>query len=200
MNWIKKIWNDPVLSSLIATTILALLTFLLDRYSSTKFLERIPDWGWAIVVIVSMILIAFAVFKKFEYNPNTIERERKTFDKLTNSRLQQYNIDFMRQQNLRSGYTLEDIQPFYNFRSVKTDPTYKFINPKLNRIANKLFDNIIKVVDIITQNSTAGHNNVIRLGDRIRNDKNEMDELHSYAENIVKYYDKLVKESYKLGL
>jgi hypothetical protein len=147
-----------------------------------------------------MVLIAFAIFKKFEYNPNIIERERKIFNKITNGRLQQHNIDFMRQQDLRGGYKLEHIEPFFGFRDVKVDPAYKFINPKLRKIANKLFDNIINVVDIIGQNSTPDHNDVIKLGDGIRNDKARMDELHSYAENIVKHYNKLVEEAYKLGL
>ena len=106
----------------------------------------------------------------------------------------------MRQQDLRGGYRLEDIKPFFDFRDVKADPTYSFINPKLNKIAGKLFDNIIKVVDIISQNSTPEHNNVIRLGHNMRNDNVRMGELHGYASNIVKYYNKLVQEAHKLGL
>jgi hypothetical protein len=149
MNWFKKIWNDPVFSSLIATGFIALLTFLLDKYSSIGFFEKIPNWGWSIVIILFIVLISYAIFKKFEYNPNTIERERKIFNKIIKERLRQSNIDFMRQQNLRGSYRLEDIQPFFDFRDVKADPTYKFINPKLNKITNDLFDNIIKVVDII---------------------------------------------------
>ena len=200
MNWMRKIWNDPVFSSLIAAGLIALFTFLFDKYSSINFLKKIPNWGWAIVIILFVLLIIYAIFKKFEYNPNTIERERKTFNKITTERLRQHNIDFMRQQDLRGGYRLEDIKPFFDFRDVKADPTYSFINPKLNKIAGKLFDNIIKVVDIISQNSTHEHNNVIRLGHNMRNDNVRMGELHGYASNIVKYYNKLVQEAHKLGL
>jgi hypothetical protein len=48
MIWVRKIWNDPVFSSLIAASFIFLLTFLFDKYSSTNFLEKSPNWEWAI--------------------------------------------------------------------------------------------------------------------------------------------------------
>lgn len=203
MSWLKKIWKDPVWSSVIASAFVSVCAILLDKYSTLDFLDKIPSWGWIIILIVFICFILYGIYRKitnFEYNEYNFLKEKEIFEVIINGLLPSSSIDFMRDQNFRSSFRYEYIKVFFDFRDKKKNPKYAFINPRLEKTKTKLFDNIISLVDIVTQYSVSNSNNVVLLYDSIRNNNEKMKELHTYADNICKYYDKLVKDGHRLGL
>jgi len=161
----------------------------------------IPIWVIAAVIILGLLLISvYQKFKVFEYNENNIQNDKELYHKLLDEILPDYSIEFIRNQNFRDSFRLENIQPFYDFRRLQQNPKYTFINPKIDRVKANLFNNIIDLVDIITTKSVPNENNIILLFDSVLNDNLKIKEIHDYANNICKYYDQLVAVGRENGL
>lgn len=197
MNWLKKIWNDPVWSTVIGGGIVSLYPIILEKYSSLSLSKT----HWYLVLILLCSIIGWGIYKKistYEYNKYNFLREKDTFNKVL-SLFSDSTIYFLRNQDFGSTFLVDHIKPLFNFRDIKLASSYTFINPKLEKLKNELFDNVIILIDNILQNSKTSRNDVIRLHSKISQNFNELQKINEYANNICKSYNQLVKEGYKIG-
>ena len=87
---IRKIWNDPVGSKIIATGIIAICAYIYSLHSEETYLEVIRNmWyyqihlGWTIVIVVSFITLK-SLWKKNGSNkliPDKLEQKQEMFKK-----------------------------------------------------------------------------------------------------------------------
>ena len=171
---VKKIWNDPVWSKVIANGIIVALAFVLTiiwsmisaKQNQINFKTAFVNfWSykislWIVVVIAILLLIIYWGWKycglnKFVYDDETIKLDKAMFDKIRNELLpQEGTIGFLRHNNFAGfSFDLEKIDDLDNIEYEDRKSDFEFLNPDLEKIKIELINKISHFTSEISMNT-----------------------------------------------
>lgn len=161
MNRYKKIWNDPVVSSLIATGLIAIggivwsaikSTFDKDVDFKTAFCDfltlKIELWYFLILILLIILIIwLFRHFRKeiFIYDKDSLRLDKELFVRIRNVLLPQPGpIDFIRENNFAGfSFVLSELDGLYRISNESRNSDFEFFNPELEQHKKEL----VKLID-----------------------------------------------------
>jgi hypothetical protein len=161
MNRLKKIWNDPVASSLIATGFVALGGVVWSAIKSTIDKEvdfktafcdfmsiKIELWYFLIfslLIILIIWLVRYFRTKTFIYDNDTLRIDKDLFLTIRNVILTQSgSIDFIRNNNFAGfSFSLSELVDLKRISSESKKSEFEFFNPKLEKHKIEL----VKLID-----------------------------------------------------
>jgi hypothetical protein len=159
MKQLKKIWGDPVWSTVISAIILAIgaviWTFISAKINDIDFQTawtnfwtfNIPLWWLTIGSILSLLLFCLRqYFKKstFQYDDETIKLDRQVFEKIRTKLLPQTgSIYFLRHNNFAGfSFDTDNIDDLDNFEHECINSDFEFLNPDLEKIKLELLSTV----------------------------------------------------------
>jgi len=171
MKFLKKLWNDPVGASVIASVIVILLTpigtLIWSLFGEDNFwgtLKKLANmdvklWVFVLIVFVYFIIRAFAKkYGSFRYDNHSYENDKSIYDTIINELSNDGIIQFLRSNNF-AGFpfrlsSLDELDNFYH--TYQNDPSFEFINPELEKMRGKLITDIGEFEDLIATNTFPG--------------------------------------------
>ena len=214
MKLLKKIWNDPVGASIIASIIVILLTPLCAAVWS--WFGEDSFWGtlikianvdiklWIIVIIVIAYFIIRGIAAKygsFKYDSHSYENDKAVYDTIQKELSYDGIIQFLRTNNF-AGFafhlsSLKELDDFYH--SYIDNPNFEFLNPKLEEMRKKLMSDIDEFEGLIAVNTFPGTRDDLqtvppeweikcpeRFWDVVK-------KIHNSAKSICADYDMIIK-------
>lgn len=217
MNWIKKIWKDPVWSKVISALIIAILTSgyasVVAHITKTGFCETIKSMFeshallWCIVLAVLAILIIYGAFVKykksrtFKYDNHSYENDRKLYDMMMKDLTPHGSISFLRTNNF-AGFSfhissIKELETF--FYKYSDDPHAEFFNPEIENVYKTLLVDINHFQELICINTFAlGTDDLQTVPPEWEEEKPEqfwsvVNGIHNAAQKVCDDYDRFVK-------
>ncbi|WP_106917109.1 hypothetical protein [Chryseobacterium aurantiacum] len=143
-----RIWKDPVWSKIISAVLLAFFAIiynaLIAHYNNTNFsLEFLKFWLakidlWIVVLIILVTyVISYYVNKpkakiKFLYDSETIELDRKLFNRIRNELISKETLDDLYNNTFSSSSFEREKFNFINITlSESENPEFEFLNPEM---------------------------------------------------------------------
>lgn len=155
-----NIWKDPVWSKVIAAFILGILSLIYNviqaYYNDTNFIFQFKKM-WLIKInlwlALLMVLVFFSLFNylnkkkitKFVYDNETIELDKKLFNRIKNELLTAETLDNL-YNHLFSTHTFEKEKFDFIYATIKANenPEFEFLNPDLEKSKEELINAIKK--------------------------------------------------------
>jgi uncharacterized protein with PQ loop repeat len=179
----SRIWKDPVWSKVIAAFLLAVFTLLYNLaksyYDNTDFVTEFHQlWQtkislWIFVLFSILIYItSYNVYRakpkpKFVYDSETIELDRKLFNKIRTELITRETLDDLFNHTF-SNHSFERAKFDFIHHTITAseNPEFEFLNPELEDAKNKLIDAIkkLQVASFGTIYSAPTHNEIGYLG------------------------------------
>lgn len=213
-------WNHQVGSSIIATIIVGLLSFLFtiiySHYTDNSLKESLINIGsapiqlWIIILFFFIYMIASYIFnllvgEKFVYDDETLELDRELFIKITKELLRQdFEVYFLRTSNL-AGFSFNPdlIDGLHHYHGKINNSDFEFLNPLLQEIHIELAEYIEVFLETIGKNTfpTGMHWQTVppewETDDPERFEKT-VNTLHKQKINVCVKYDELVRNGRRL--
>jgi hypothetical protein len=144
MNIIKRIWNDPVVSKIIATIIISLIP--------TPFIQ---EWSWLVILLLLFVSLPISLFLN-KIKPYLYDDKAKAHDE---ELIKQIKVEILPYE--KTVYCIKasnssfdgyfNITPWFHyfskFKEQCKNPTFSFINPKLERIKKNLLEAIANFIE-----------------------------------------------------
>lgn len=207
-----SIWKDPVWSKIISALIIGLVgvsyNALTAYYNNTNFyseflnlwLTKINLWVVVLILIVTYVLTYYLNKPKFFYDSETIELDRKLFNRIRNELITKETLEDLYNHTF-SNHSFE--REKFNFisytLSANENPEFEFLNPDLE-IAKLELINAIKNFQsssLGTIYSAPSHNDIGFLGIPREWDQERfyvaMDKIDSEETNVFMKAEALIK-------
>ena len=214
MKLLKKLWNDPVGASLIASVIIILLTPLCtaiwswlgeDSFLGTlKMIVNIDVKLWVVIVIALVYFIIrglVAKYGSFRYDSHSYANDKAVYDTILKELSFNGIIQFLRTNNFAGSSfrlsSLDELDDFYH--TYPNDPTFEFLNPKLEGMRVKLMNDIDEFEGLIAVNTFPGSREGLQTvpPEWETNDPERfwdvVNKIHNTAKSICADYDMIVK-------
>lgn len=215
LNFIKRIWNDPVGSQLIATLIIVILTLIYTFASSlfqdidfrTAFINfwsiSVPLW-WLAIGGISLLFVyhvyRYFNLKSFAYDSQTLVLDQKMFEKITTYLLPQTGtISYLRNNNFTwSSFQAKKITELDEFQDRCERSDFEFFNPKLETRKLELLKAIVLFKEQIAKNTFPTLNGMQSVPVEWKIDFPEKyskatENLYQAKDKVCYRYDELVK-------
>ena len=164
-DFLRKVWNDPVGSTLIATLIIALLTALyslvqsyLENKSFTDVLLTI--WSikisaWKVVVLVVLIvLILRRRPDSFSYDQDSLRVDSELFQRIRLQLLPESGtIGFIKNHDFGANFQLDRLNDLHRFFPGVNMADCEFLNPELESLKLDLVRSLINFSDFAANNT-----------------------------------------------
>lgn len=210
----KKIWNDPVWSSVLSGFFVLLLTPFCARLYSwiggndfRRTLENIVNyevklWIVAVLVLAYFIIRGFITkFGSFRYDDHSYKNDKAIYDTIIRELSFDGIISFLRTNNF-AGFSfrlssLEELDNFYN--TYPNDPSFEFLNPRMEELKVNLIEDINEFENLIALNTFPCHQSErqtvppeweVSCPDHFFE---VVDKIHNAARNICSDYDSIVR-------
>lgn len=214
MNIFKKLWNDPVGASVIGSIIFIILTSIgtaiLNFFgggSYTDTLLKIANidvklWIFTLIIVSYFILKGVITkYSSFKYDSHSYENDKNIFDTIIKDLSNDGIIYFLRTNNF-AGFSfrlssLKELDEFYH--SHTDDPSFEFLNPKLEEMRKKLMGDIDEFEGLIAINTFPGTREDLQTVPPEWETKcperfwDVVNKIHNAAKNICADYDMIVK-------
>jgi len=207
---VKKIWNDPVGSAVIASIIYSVLTsicawikslFFNGKTFSANLRETIEFpvfWGIGILLLAILAFKYFKIKRGFKYDEVSYKQDKELVEQIVTKDLPQSLInDCFRIYDFGEPFFMDKLKPLMNFEWTKRNSQYEFNNPILEKIKDNLLSSITSFKDYILANTTENEYGRLIISDVIRRDDNRFltykKKIHRLADDICKYYDELMR-------
>lgn len=214
MKYLKKLWNDPVGASVIGSFIFMILVSIgaaVFKYfgggTYTETLWKIANydiklWIFTLIVVGYFILKGLVTkYGSFRYDSHSYENDKKIYDTIIKNLSNDGIIYFLRTNNF-AGFSfrlssLEELDDFYH--SYNDDPSFEFLNPKLEEMRKKLMGDIDEFEGLIAVNTFSGIRDDLQTVPPEWETKcperfwEVVNKIHSAAKNICSDYDTIVK-------
>jgi hypothetical protein len=214
MNFLRKLWNDPVGGSVIGSIILMILTsvgaIILKYIGGSSYIDAlwmianydVKLWVFVLVVIGYFVLKGLvSKYGSFRYDGHSYENDKKIYDTIIKNLSNDGIIYFLRTNNFAGfSFRLSSLDELYDFyHSYNDDPNFEFLHPKLEEMRKKLMEDIDVFTGLIAVNTFPG------LGEDIQTvppewetncpDRfwNVVNKIHESAKCICADYDMIVK-------
>lgn len=214
MKYLKKLWNDPVGASVIGSFIFMILVSIgaavLKCFGGGTYTETlwkianydIKLWIFTLIVVGYFILKGLVMkYGSFRYDSHSYENDKTIFDTIIKNLSNDGIIYFLRTNNF-AGFSfrlssLEELDDFYH--SYNDDPSFEFLNPKLEEMRKKLMGDIDEFEGLIAVNTFSGIRDDLQTVPPEWETKcperfwEVVNKIHSAAKNICSDYDTIVK-------
>ena len=221
MEKIKKIWNDPVGSKVIAALIITIFGLIYTYISSSvnnidfgSALMKVLKFKielWLLLLLSIFTYFTFIVRKRFKksdpnftYNQETLALDRKIFQQIRNELLPQSGaISFLRYHSFGGSFPNKSIENLdeIEYKNKKSD--FEFINPELEKIKEKLIEKISYFTTTIggeTWSLKSDRQSVPKEWQHEQPErfKRVVNDLNSTAREICEIYDELIKKGRRI--
>ncbi|MBW2936678.1 hypothetical protein KXJ69_01085 [Aureisphaera sp. CAU 1614] len=212
---IKGFLKNQYVSGLIVGAIVLVLTNVIPLIrsfvSNQSFKESFSKfWNykvelWLILVVLfgmAILIIALNLIrkeKKFRYDHDSLELDRKLFDKIRNDYLNQSGtIYWLRTQHFGGSFSDKISDPLFKIQEESFQSDFEFLNPKLEQLKKVLIEEI-KDFNSIIVNQTFRHGPnsqavpsewVHKQPERYENVVNQLNDL---ADRICEKYDSFIR-------
>lgn len=214
MKYLKKLWKDPVGASVIASVIVILLTQLCvavyswfgeeSFWGALKKISNIEIKLWIVFVLALAYLFIRGLVSKFgsfRYDNHSYENDKAVYDTIYKNLSFDGIIEFLRTNNF-AGFpfylsSLDELDDF--FHTYSNDPSFEFLNPKLEVLRLKLMKDIDEFKDLIAVNTFPGSREGLQTVPPEWETKcpehfwDVVNKIHSAAKNICSDYDIIVR-------
>lgn len=157
----RRIWKDPVGSTLISAAIIAIVTFGYDLIAAkiektSPGAEFISFWRmkielWWLVLSVLLVAICVKLFR-FKYDSETLQLDRDLFNRIKNDEaLTEAIIDAKTHSFSNHAVPIRFFSAMHRLLEDADHPNFEFFNPKLE----KLKDQLVKEIEDF--DSATGH-------------------------------------------
>lgn len=208
----KKVWNDPVRSSFIATGFFALLSliysFIIPFTKNIDFQSAfLSFWTskiqlWIILLFLIGLLFIIKIIKtnkQYVYKAGEVELDKILYLKIREEILpQNQTIDFLRHNNF-AGFSFDRkiLIDTDNFEREKDNPNFHFFHPKLEIIKNELMGYIGQLNCLVatqTFPTPQGRQSVPSEWESEQPERfnKAVDDIHSINDRICSKYDELI--------
>lgn len=170
---IKKIWNDSVGSKIISAILIYLFTLgynlLKSIVSRTSFVEEFKSFWHTKIELWLMVLFVFTIylivivsrkFKKnesFKYEQETLELDRRLFNKIRNELITNKSIECFRSNRFSSGRFEDNKLDFiYDTIELSRNPDFEFFHPELEIVKKELISSLKKFDESTFNNIFSG--------------------------------------------
>jgi hypothetical protein len=142
---IDKIWKDPVWSKVISTGIVGLIVFLASIISF-KFKTSLIDFFsfkielWVVLLAIAIFLVVGSLLRSRPvYDENRINVDRGLFNRITKDLEMNFLMAKVKAHNFSTApVEVEHLTKLMRLLEESNRTDFRFINPKLNRLKNKL--------------------------------------------------------------
>lgn len=216
---IKKIWNNPVWSNVIAHVIIwtfitlgtVIWTFIKSNQNDINFITAFIEVMtikislWITLLCIILLYMAYWTLtnlkrNRFSYNENSMKIDRILFNKIRYELLPQNGaISFIRENNF-AGFSF-DIDRINDLRNIEHEgrmPDFEFLNPKLEKIKEELITHIANFSKLISHNTYLTHNGLQTIPPEWEHEqpvkfRKIVNEIHNETSLICNKYDELIK-------
>lgn len=217
MEWLKRVWKDPVWSKVISSLIFAILAsgYAISKayITNTGFCETVKAVFeshvllWCIVLSVLVIFIVYGAFvkyrkpKTFKYDNHSYENDKRLYDMVMKDLTPHGSIRFLRTNNF-AGFSfhissIKELETF--FYKYSDDPHAEFLNPKIENEFKTLLVDISHFQDLICVNTFAvGTDDLQTVPSEWEEEKPKqfwtvVNDIHNAAQKVCDDYDRFVK-------
>jgi len=210
MKLFKRIWNDPVGSKVIAAGIIFIISTIYisveSLYKNKSFSEVMSellnlklDIKTILIALIILFILYIVIYyiSGFKYSESTKKSDIDLFNTIRNNILDYENtIHFLREFNFRGRFNLRSLDGIDDFMEACERTDFKFVNPKLEKIKEKLRAEIVKFSGIVAIKtfSDNGMQGVPREWELQRPSEfnTVINDLNNAATKICQLYDKLI--------
>lgn len=211
MKLLKKIWNDPVGSKVIAALIIFIFSVIWTVYSASH--NNIDIWTaflnfWTysislwIIALVSILLISLnlIISRQFKYTEETLILDKQVYEDIKVNLLPQNgSISFLRSNNFAGfSFNINNLNDVVNFENALSNSTFYFLNPRLEKIKTELAVKISHFNTLIAFNTFVTPNGFQTVPPEWETNQPErfwevVNDLHSTTNDLCRIYDELIK-------
>jgi len=214
---IKKIWKDPVGSSLISALIIALLTTLYNLIISLIFDKDFSAailgfWNfkvqlWVIVSFLLLFVILIKLLRKrkdkkdtgYQYDNDTLNLDKEMYKRLTESLLnQEIVLDLKNFIFSNESFHLDKLDWISKILNESKRSDFDFFNPEIESLKQGLIKEIEKLQAVLSQNIfSAGPNGWVGIPKEWDRDRyyKASNKIGDCEKAVSEQYDKIVKMS-----
>ena len=156
---------------------------------------------WKIILCVIIIAAISLLYKflKFKYTDEAKAADYAIYKKIIDDLLP-YNgaIAFLRTNNFAGfSFRISSIQDLYNIEAQITNPHLIFINPKLEKIRKKLFEEVSQLLSLVGTYTFWVSEGIQSIPQKLELNNpeifnKEVNEIHAASKSICAMYDKLI--------
>lgn len=219
MKFLRKLWNDSVGASVIASVIVILLTSLCAAvcswFGEESFLGSLIKianidvklWVFVFIIVVYFLIKGIATkYGSFRYDSYSYENDKSIYDTIQKELRYDGVIHFLRTNNF-AGFafrlsSLDELDDFYNTHI--SDPSFEFLNPKMEEMRVKLMNDIDEFEGLIAKNTFPGSREGLQTVPPEWETKcpehfwNVINKIHGSAKSICDDYDMIIKYGKRL--
>jgi hypothetical protein len=195
MNLLRKIWNDPVGSNVIATFISSGLTMF-----GMSFFDMPQSNYWFGVIIVTIVLLfCFVLFKKYYHDDKAKEADEKLFLQILDEILpMDYMNDFYRCFDFGNPFLIERLKPINELIDKGKDPRFEFHDSRLEKKKKRLVEDMKLFETHLSPNifTVASNDEFVQISpERAAEDYNIVLDVNRMATQVTNDYD----DFYRVG-
>jgi len=198
MNLLKKIWNDPVWSNVIAYIICNGITIpIMSIFNLSTSIY------WIASIIVAIVMWrCFMRFKKHYYDDKAKEADKKLFVKIMEETLPiSYMHGFFRNFDFGNPFPFERLKPISEVVSSTKDTRFEFLNPRLEKKKKRLFEDVKRFDHLLSPHifSVPPNHDLFQISPfHIEEDPMLVPKINQMATQVTNDYDDFIRTGRKI--